>query len=134
MVALGWSLAAAGAGAKEVKVRRSWDGVVKDEKLRKEAPPNGVVTDRKAWAKLWKAWRGGEKVPEVDFDKELALILTCDGPNKIDPPVLLLDGKRGLKVQPPVATLVPGPGFGYKIVTVQREGIKTVNGKPLKTK
>jgi hypothetical protein len=29
------------------------------------------------------------------------------------------------------ATLVGGPGFGYTIGVISREGIKTVKGKPL---
>jgi hypothetical protein len=79
---------------------------------------------------LWKAWRGDEKVPEVDFTKDLVLVFTLGGPNKVSPPELRLDDRGELTAQA-VATLIGGDGFCYKIVTVRRHGIKTVNGTAL---
>jgi hypothetical protein len=122
-----------GAEAKKVEVRQSWDGTIPDDKLRKEEPANGFITDEKTWAKLWKAWCGNAKLPKVDFDKELILVQTVEGLNTISPPDLRLTDKGNLRVPLPVSTLLPASGgFGYKIVTVRRDGVKTVNGKTLK--
>jgi uncharacterized protein (TIGR03067 family) len=127
---------APGTGA--LKVEQSWEGIIGDMKRLQEAPPSGkplqgaagFVTSRPAWVKLWQAWRGGAPVPEVDFTKNLVLVFTLGGPNQIAPPELRLDG-RGELTAHAVATLRPGEGFCYKIVTVRRQGIRSINGTAL---
>ncbi|MCI0351976.1 MAG: hypothetical protein L0Z53_21355 [Acidobacteriales bacterium] len=124
-------LAVSGARAqtKKVTIQQTWTGIVKDNKLRQEAPANGFVADEKTWSKLWKAWRGDEKEPMVDFSKDLVLVFTFDGPNKISVPQLTLNDKGDLRVPLPIGTLIAGPGFGYRLDTIRREGIQTINGK-----
>jgi hypothetical protein len=131
---LGRSVAPLRAETKDLKIEQSWDGIIANEKLLKEAPANGkplqgaagFVTERKAWVKLWKAWRGKEKVPQVDFTKDLVLVITLGGPNKISPPVLRLDDKGELEAWA-AATLNPADGFCYKLVIIRRQGVKSVN-------
>jgi hypothetical protein len=126
------------AATTELKVEQSWDGIIKNEKLLRHAPTNGkplqgaagFVAEEKAWVKLWKAWRGDERVPEVNFAKELVLVFTLGGPNKVSPPELRLDDNGELKARA-VATLIGGRGFCYKIVVVRREGIRSVNATPV---
>src|SRR5438094_767979 len=65
---------------RDLKPTRQWTGVHKDEKVKKMAPEAGFVTDAKAFAKLWKAWRPEEKVPEVNFKKEIVIVATSGGP------------------------------------------------------
>ena len=109
---------------------RTWDGIIRgDETLQKESPSTGFLTDAGAFEKLWKAWRPKEPVPKVDFTRELALVATAKGPNRVGISASL-DDKGDLKVRSR-ATLIGGPGFGYAIVIIPREGIKTVRGKPL---
>jgi hypothetical protein len=110
-----------------VKPLQSWQGKLKDEALRKAAPSSGLIARAKDFEDLWKAWRGSEKVPQVDFQKELALIMTAGGPNRVTI-MTALDEKGNLKATG-IATLIGGPGFGYQIITVSRAGIRTVNGK-----
>src|SRR5262249_13313538 len=57
----------------------TWKGPVDDRKLAKEMPENGVITNAKDFEKLVKAWNVAEKVPEVNFDKEIVLVGKTDG-------------------------------------------------------
>ncbi len=111
-----------------VKTTNSWKGSIDDEKLKKEAPESGVITNAKDWEKLAKAWKVGDKVPEVNFDKELILIATTPG-SKLSLSATL-DDKGDLKPIG-IATSDLGTGFRYVIISVPKEGVKTVNGKEL---
>src|SRR5262249_20246778 len=59
-------------GGKLIKVEKAWEGEIKLE-LRQQAPPNGFITNEKAWAKLWGAYRGNDELPKIDFDKQMML-------------------------------------------------------------
>ena len=127
------AVAAAGLRADEpgkaVPVLQKWDGVVKDEALRKSSPMTGYVANEKAFAKLWKDWRPDEKEPKVDFEKEIVLVGVASGPNRVTLQPFLND-KGDLTVHSR-STLIGGAGFGYGMVTVKREGIQTIKGKPI---
>jgi hypothetical protein len=113
-------------GADEPK--KEWSGSLDDEALQKEAPADGFIADAKAFAKLWKAWKLGDKVPDVDFKKNLAVVATTVG-SKLNVTTKLGDN-GDLKVLA-LATRDLRPGFRYQIVLVPRDGVKTVNGKEL---
>src|SRR5262249_55952923 len=102
-------------------------GSVEDENLAKDAP--AVVTSAKALEKLWKDWKLTDKMPEVDFSKEIVVLTTTKG-SKLTLGATLDDSKGDLQVVG-LATKDLRPGFRYVIATVPREGIKTVNGKEL---
>src|SRR5262249_22867956 len=71
-------------GGTKVEPLRAWGQIFKEEEkelLRKEAPASGYIDNEKDWARLWKAWRGNEKLPAVDFKKELIIVGTSEGPN-----------------------------------------------------
>ena len=111
-----------------LKATNTWMGSVDDEKLAKEMPENGVITNAKDFEKLVKAWKVAEKVPEVNFDKEIVLVATTDGSR-----LTLnasLDEKGDLKALG-LGTRDLRPGFRYVIISVPKEGVKTVNGKEL---
>lgn len=100
---------------------------IEDEALKKEAPESGVIVSAKAWEKLAKAW--GIKDPaKVDFDKEILLVATTVG-SRLNLGSKL-DDKGDLRVVA-LATRDLRPGFRYAIKSVSKEGIKTVDGKPL---
>jgi hypothetical protein len=111
---------------KQVKLTNEWTGSVEDEKLLKDAP--ACVTSKKGLENLWKAWKISDKMPEVDFDKEIVVISTTRG-SKLKA-AANLDEKGNLQVLG-VATQDLRPGFRYVIATVSKEGVKTVNGKEL---
>src|SRR5262245_7012838 len=96
--------------------------------LLKEAPKTGYVANEKAWAKLWKAWRGKEELPKVDFEKQLVLVRAVPGAMNMIDLDLKLSEKGELKGDFK-ATEIGGPGFAYLIVVIDRAGIKSYNGK-----
>jgi hypothetical protein len=118
---------------KLIKVEKAWDGEIKLE-LRQQAPPplNHFIADEKAWANLWRAYRGNEKLPKVDFDKQMIVVHVGDDPNLIgyDPDSLILDEEGDLKVSL-IKTMV---GYinpetcRYIFLLINREGVKTING------
>jgi hypothetical protein len=120
------SLTAARGEDKAIKANNQWMGSVKDAKLEKDAPK--VITTTKEWEKLWKDWKLGDKVPEVDFTKEIVVIATTSGSRLTLK--CSLDEKGDLKTQG-LATSDFGEGFRYVMQSVNREGVKTVNGKEL---
>jgi hypothetical protein len=129
LVALAIAAVVAGdarAQKKAVKLEKEWKGSVEDEALVKDAP--AVIVDAKAFEKLWKAWNIEGKVPAVDFKKELVIITTTSG-SKLRLSANC-DDKGNLEVLG-MATRDLRPGFRYAIATVNREGVKTVNAKPL---
>ena len=102
-----------------------------DEPLMKEKPASGYIANEKSWAKLWKAWRGNEEVPKVDFDKQLVLVGTVKCARNGMNVRYKLDDKGNLEVTV-MQTDIAGPGFNYQIVVVDRNGVKTINGAKIK--
>lgn len=104
----------------------TWSGKIKDESRRKVAPQSGFIADAESWKKLWTTWRPGEEMPKVDFDKELVLVGAVSGPNLvIMRPTIGDNGDVRFVVG---GTKMAGPGFGYKLIKVSRDGVKAVNG------
>ena len=116
--------------AEPVNTTGRWDGVVRDRSLQTAAPTNGLVTDWPSWKSLWKTWRPNQELPKVDFDKEVVIVGVVTGPNRVLlRPTLSEGGDLRFVV---AGTEMAGPGFGYALVKVGREGVKTVNGKPMR--
>jgi hypothetical protein len=112
---------------KEVNPENNWVGIVNDEKLSKEAPAEGIITDAKTFEKVWKAWRKDEKLPTVDFKKHVVVVtLALGGPNR--PGITAMLDEGNLKITA-FSTLIGGEAFGYSLATFERKGLKTVNGK-----
>src|SRR5262245_19303237 len=111
-----------------LKATNTWMGSIDDEKLAKEMHENAVITNAKDFDKLVKAWKVADKVPAVNFDKEIVLVARTVGSK-----LMLnasLDEKGDLKALG-LATRDLRPGFRYVIISVPKEGVKTVNGKEL---
>jgi hypothetical protein len=105
----------------------TWNGVIRDNSIRSLAPTTGFIADEETWAKVWSAWRENEERPQVDFLKEIVLVATVDGPNRVHGAPALNEGNVKFFVG---STLLYGPGFGYLMVKISIEGVKTINGKP----
>jgi hypothetical protein len=112
---------------KTVKLVKEWKGSIADDSLAKDAPE--CIADAKALKKLWEKWGLEDKVPEVDFKKEIVIISTTSGSQLTLS--AKLDDKGNLEVIG-AATNDFVAGFRYVIATVSRKGVKTVNGKELK--
>jgi hypothetical protein len=115
-----------------VKLVQTWTGEVKLE-VRKDAPKDGYITEKDAFAKFWKAFRGDEKQPEIDFTKELVLVAVGMDPNKLGIGAQL-DAKGDLKVlvRSTLIAFENPTTAAYQFGTVPRTGIKSINGKEVK--
>ncbi|MCC9609063.1 hypothetical protein LOC68_07115 [Blastopirellula sp. JC732] len=109
----------------------AWSGKLQDAALRELAPKAGFIADAETWKMLWTAWRPDEELPAVDFAKELVMVGTVPGPNLVIMRPVVEEGNVKFVVG---GTKIGGPGFGYKLVKIAREGIETVNGKPIAAK
>jgi hypothetical protein len=115
-----------------VKLVRTWTGEVKLD-VAKAAPKDGFITEKDAFATFWKAFRGDEKVPDVDFAKELVLVAVGKDPNKLGIGATL-DAKGNLKVVVR-STLVAYQNpttAAYQFGTVPHAGVKSINGREVK--
>lgn len=107
-----------------------WSGKPRDEMLKKLAPAEGYLADAEAFDKVWKGWRPGEETPKIDFTKDLVVVGVVSGPNNVlMRPTLDEAGELKFIV---AGTKIGGPGFGYLLLQIPREGIKSINGNPLK--
>jgi hypothetical protein len=114
---------------KEMKVIAKFAGSVDDDKA--EPPKEPVITNEKDLKALWDAWKLTDKMPKVDFDKELVVVSTTKG-SRMN--VTLRRDEKGDLIVVAVATRDLRPGLRYMIQVIEREGIKTVNGKKLEGK
>jgi hypothetical protein len=111
-----------------LKATNTWTGSIDDEKLARAMPENGVIANARDFEKLVKAWKVAEEAPEVNFEKEIVLVARTGG-SKLTLKASL-DEKGDLKALG-LATRDLRPGFRYAIISVPKEGVKTVNGKEL---
>lgn len=104
-------------------------GTVADATLAKKAPDLGVIVKKTDFEALVKTWMV-EKPFKVDWDKHLVVVGTSQGSG-----VELKTERKGgdLKVQV-LGTADLRPGFRYAFKRVEREGVETINGKPLAKK
>ena len=114
----------------ETKMENIWSGKSTDSELLKLAPTDKCITDKDSWKKLWKSWKGNEKLPEIDFQKHFVVVGTAKGPNRVKPHMRMDEKDANLKVVF-AATKMGGPGFGFVLVEMKRAGIKSINGVPL---
>jgi hypothetical protein len=114
-----------------IKPTKQWTGIVEEEKLAKEQPGNdGLVTDKDAFAKLWKAWMPNEKMPDIDFDKQFVIV---DSDSKSVAATVFLSGAKGnFGLAGAGKEKNFDKGFSFVIAVFDREGIKTLGGEALK--
>jgi hypothetical protein len=111
---------------KPLETLKEWRGDNPNEGLAKDSPK--FITNAKDLEKLWKAWDIKEKVPEIDFAKEILLVETTRG-SRLNLKATL-DEKGDL--QPlGLATRDLRPGFRYVMITVNKAGVKTIAGKAI---
>ena len=111
---------------KPLETLKEWRGDNPNEGLAKDSPK--FITNAKDLEKLWKAWDIKEKVPEIDFAKEILLVETTRG-SRLNLKATL-DEKGDLQSLG-LATRDLRPGFRYVMITVNKAGIKTIAGKAI---
>lgn len=116
----------------EVTITLKRTGKVSDSSLLSKRPPTGVVTDQSSWQSLWNAWRAGQEIPKVDFQNQIVLVATADGPNMVMTSSLNLTPSGDLRYEAASASIKKiGAGFGYTLLIIPRAGILSVNGQKL---
>ena len=121
---------------KPVEFVAMWQGNFDNDDKKVQAPTDLYIADKKAWAKLWKAWRGEKaEVPEVNFEKQIILVVPTRYFETNIYARLDAKGELTVKGEDPkdleFSRVVKKKGFSYQIVAIKREGIKTINGKAL---
>ncbi len=111
---------------KPLETLKEWRGDNPNEGLAKDSPK--FITNAKDLEKLWKAWDIKEKLPEIDFAKEILLVETTRG-SRLNLKATL-DEKGDLQSLG-LATRDLRPGFRYVMITVKKAGIKTIAGKAI---
>jgi hypothetical protein len=124
-----WSDISAGEGKKTIKATQRHSGKIADASLKNHAPKNGVINNQKSLETLWDAWKVKGDAPKLEFKTYLVVVHLAGGPNLPGASYMLdANGDLRAKVQ---QTLIGGPGFGYSIEVLPRDGIKTYQGKPI---
>ena len=95
----------------------------------KLAPKAGFLTHQKTFEELWAGWKRKDKAHVVDTEKDVVVVkLSTGGPTVPNASFTLTNGD--VKVSA-ISTLIAGPGFGYSIDVLSRDGIKTIQGKAI---
>ena len=137
VVTLWMGLAPGGAFAQGQTIKPSRTlitGLVAGEEVEKLTPPNGFITKKGDFDKLWKAWLLEEKVPRVDFKTSLIVVATSrKGPIKA---AVLVDEKKtgDMKIKVELERQSKGTGLQVLIAIFPRAGIKTIEGKAIADK
>lgn len=117
-------------GKKQIKPTQTVSGTIDDDALSKLAPKAGYFTDQKALEGLWAVWKLKGKTPAIDFTKQIVFVQLATGGPNVPRASYTLDAKGDLTALS-ISTLKGGPGFGYSIDVLPRDGIKTYMGKPI---
>jgi hypothetical protein len=101
-------------------------GELSDRLLQRSVPANGVIATQKDWDGIVKAW-GIKDAPKVDFTKEVVVVGTSPSATFDLIPVV----KNGDLTLTNIGSKEARDGFRWKVLSVKRAGIKTVQGKEL---
>ncbi len=117
-------------GGTPIKPTQTWSGTIADDEAAKLAPKIGFLIHQKAFEELWTGWKLKDKAPTINFEKQIVVVtLAIGGPN-VPRASFTRNDKGDVKVLA-LSTLIGGPGFGYSIDVLNREGIKTIQGKAI---
>jgi hypothetical protein len=124
-------LSKAGEADKETAVEPTakWFGQVADKTIAKQCPEKPITTAAE-FEKVWKALRGGEAVPKVDFAREFAVVHTLTSGKLTGIRLSIVEGEEvdsaiageasaGKKVE----------GLSYGIAVFRRDLVDVVDGR-----
>jgi hypothetical protein len=119
------------AGDTRITPLKTWFGSFKDASKRKLAPRDRFLTDAAEFAKLWMEWKPDDKLPDVDFTKDIVLVETEDK-GKIDQFILQLDKKGNLAVIVGYTESKSDPALAsFGMAQVSRAEIKSIEGRKI---
>jgi len=114
-------------GGREIKPLKQWSGRL-ERSLWRNHPAKNVLTSQAELDKLWAAWRLPQDKPAVDFQTQLLLVATCTC--SIISVSSRLDDAGNLTLGVTI-TKDLAEDAAYIIALLPRQGIRTVEGKPL---
>jgi hypothetical protein len=117
---------------KQIEFKQNWCGTIPKE-LRKAAPAKGYIANDSEWSKLWKTYRSNEALPKIDFDRELILLYVHFDANSVEMIPAIGKGDLAVNVAFTEAGMADTP-CTYMFVSIDRRGIKTIDGKPIVNK
>jgi len=123
------------AQARTIKPSRNLiTGTIDGEAEEKLSPPNGFITRKEDFERLWKAWLLADKVPEVDFKTHLVVVATSrEGP--IKGAALIDEGEAGvMRIRVELERKSEGKALRVLIAVFPRAGIKTIEGRAITDK
>ncbi|MDD2900929.1 MAG: hypothetical protein PHU44_00670 [Syntrophales bacterium] len=115
------------AESRAVKPLQEWRGRIDNASVGL-APARGYFANQGELDRLWAAWRIPGPCPKVDFKTQLMLVRTCNCSQISVAP--LLKEKGNLQVQVTI-TKDLREDTGYILVLIPRQGIRSIDGKPL---
>lgn len=96
-------------------------------------PPTGHVADFAAWAKLWRALRGDEPVPPIDFGQELVRVVVGNDPNHVSVRAEVDDrGDARLCFQKTLVAYTDPQTCKYQLAVIPRAGLRRIKGQPVR--
>jgi hypothetical protein len=115
----------ASARKKKVEILKKWSGSAENETV---ARPECITTARDLQT-VWKAFKIKGEAPKLDFTKNMVVAVYSVG-SRLNLAGASLDEKGNLSVLG-FGTQDIRPGFRFVLAVVSRNGVKTVNNKPL---
>ncbi len=101
-------------------------GWIDDHTLKNAAPPALAIVSEKALKDLYKAWKLGNP-PAVDFTREIVVVMTAKGGGTF---FAAKDGNGNINAEL-IGAPKEKPGFAYHIQSHPKDGVRSVNNKPL---
>jgi hypothetical protein len=121
------STSLAKADGREIKPLKEWPGRV-DNASAAQVPARGYFANQGELDKLWAAWHIPGESPKVNFKTHLVLVRTCNCSHISVAPLLTYQGDLQVRV---TITKDLREDTGYVLALIPRQGIHTVEGKPL---
>ena len=117
----------------EIPILRTWQGdfpVLEYRRLPvdQRAAPNGYLGDAQAFSAVWQVFQPGDPVPEVDFDRQLALFArNVRFYNRLGiARVVLSDGVAAVLVTETMSALPIGEVAAMAMAVIPRHGVRAI--------
>jgi hypothetical protein len=117
---------------KQLKQIQNWCGLVKNE-LRELAPKKGYIANNLEWSKLWKTYRGDEELPKINFDRQVILLYVHFDANALSLEPVLSNKGDLIRAISFTELGMNRDSCSYIFVSVDRQGIRTIEGKAVST-
>jgi uncharacterized protein (TIGR03067 family) len=123
-------LSKAGKRGKETPIEPTmkWFGQVRDASVTKQCPEK-PITSGAEFEKVWKALRGRDEVPKVEFAKEFVLVRTSTAAKLTAIGLIVVEGKEQARGRLAATYGEKIEGFTYAIGVFRRELVDVVNGR-----